>query len=549
VNNFTFRFVQTADWGTATTEGFYVDDINLTYIIDNDSATLYKEYNDVSSDMTLNNITEVDVTVQVKSYNPTGSVSAGNARPDLEVSLWNGTNYVDGQLLYLNETYTGNTLNATVINFTTRFTDYAALKNWASNLSIRDIAIRGVYFDTESGYNDEINWTGVYIALSNASTVTDANGAYSFIITAPSSGGNYSVNAKASYSGSVGTNTTSLIVAGDDLVYPTFSNYWDNNATLGGSGIGLFNVTVNNTNGTVWLVINNTNITAINVSGNVYNASYYFSFNGTYSYAWHALGSGGWHNHNVSDTRSYVVNPNTPPSIVYVQPITAVDPLEYSLRTIPVNFTVNDVDGSSTINISSAKAVVSQSSVSRQSTAGACSGISVNTTAVNISCNVSMQYYDIPGVWSINLSISDNSASYVENTSTTFTYNILYAINLNTNSLDFGSLNVGDVNRTAGTLVLNNTGNFNYTLVQLKAYNLINGTYLINVSNFRINITNVSTGAYLINNTYVNVTGAMLSRCTDSGCGNQSMYMYVDVPLGTAAKKFTSSSSWVLSLS
>jgi len=56
---------------------------------------------------------------------------------------------------------------------------------------------------------------------------------------------------KASYSGSVGTNTTSLIVAGDDLVYPTFSNYWDNNATLGGSGIGLFNVTVNNTNGTV----------------------------------------------------------------------------------------------------------------------------------------------------------------------------------------------------------------------------------------------------------------------------------------------------------
>jgi hypothetical protein len=115
--------------------------------------------------------------------------------------------------------------------------------------------------------------------------------------------------------------------------------------------------------------------------------------------------------------------------------------------------------------------------------------------------------------------------------------------------LDFGALNVGDVNKTTGALILNNTGNFNYTLVQLKAYNLVNGTSLINVSNFRINITNSSIGTALINNTFINVTGAMLPRSTDSTTGNQSMYIYVDIPIGTAAKKFMPSSSWTLSLS
>ncbi|MBU0958098.1 MAG: hypothetical protein KKF56_04805, partial [Nanoarchaeota archaeon] len=51
-----------------------------------------------------------------------------------------------------------------------------------------------------------------------------------------------------------------------DNLYPTFSNYWDDNATLNNSGVGGFNVTLTNTNGTVIFEINNTNITAINLS-------------------------------------------------------------------------------------------------------------------------------------------------------------------------------------------------------------------------------------------------------------------------------------------
>jgi len=269
--------------------------------------------------------------------------------------------------------------------------------------------------------------------------------------------------------------------------------------------------------------------------------------NGTYTYQVFASDIAG--NSSQTEMRYITIGSpaNTPPTIAYVQPITAVDPLESSSRIIFINFTVNDVDGNSTINISSAKVVVNNSGLFRNTTQ--CSGVAINATAQNISCNLSLQYYDSAGTWNINVSIKDNSDAYTQNVSTSFTYNILYAISLNNNLFDFGALNAGDMNKSVGMLQLNNTGNFNYTLIQLKAYNLVNGTDWINVSNFRINITNVSTGVSLINNTYINVTGATLSRSTDSSLGNQSMYLYVDIPIGTAAKKYNPLSDWIFSLS
>ncbi|MBM3234392.1 DUF2341 domain-containing protein [Candidatus Pacearchaeota archaeon] len=93
-----------------------------------------------------------------------------------------------------------------------------------------------------------------------------------------------------------------------DTSYPIFSNYYDNNASLVGSGTGLFNVTIENTNGTVLLEINNQNYTATNLTSNVYNASYAFTSAGTYSYKWHSWGNGTSNLYNASETRSYTVN-------------------------------------------------------------------------------------------------------------------------------------------------------------------------------------------------------------------------------------------------
>lgn len=108
-------------------------------------------------------------------------------------------------------------------------------------------------------------------------------------------------------------------VADSDTTYPTFSGYVDNNATLIGSGIGLFNVTLANTNGTVFLSVNNTNITATNLTTNVYNASYNFSSSGTYSYYWGSWGNGTSHLYNVSTTQSYTVNASVVADTTYPQ--------------------------------------------------------------------------------------------------------------------------------------------------------------------------------------------------------------------------------------
>jgi len=93
-----------------------------------------------------------------------------------------------------------------------------------------------------------------------------------------------------------------------DTEYPVFSNYWDNNATLTDSGTGLFNVTLLSTNGTVLLEIDGNNITATNLTADVYNASHTFTSSGNYAYRWHSWGNGTSANYNVSDERSYSVN-------------------------------------------------------------------------------------------------------------------------------------------------------------------------------------------------------------------------------------------------
>src|SRR3989338_10384025 len=93
-----------------------------------------------------------------------------------------------------------------------------------------------------------------------------------------------------------------------DNEYPLFSNYWDNNGSLLNSGMAYFNVTLQSTNGTVFLGINGTNYTAFNATTNVYNVSVNFTNSGVYNYYWGAWGNGTGKNYNVSALRYYTVN-------------------------------------------------------------------------------------------------------------------------------------------------------------------------------------------------------------------------------------------------
>ncbi len=146
----------------------------------------------------------------------------------------------------------------------------------------------------------KFNSTQWYLYVNQSQNVTTrlANGTYTYQTFATDTSGNLNSTAQET------------IIAGEtgDPNYPIFSNYSDNNGTLNNSGTGLFNITILNTNGTVFLEINGTNITATNFTNNNYNTSYSFTANGTYSYKWHSWGNGSSRNYNVSETRNYTVN-------------------------------------------------------------------------------------------------------------------------------------------------------------------------------------------------------------------------------------------------
>jgi len=143
---------------------------------------------------------------------------------------------------------------------------------------------------------DTDKWS-LYINQSLNATDGLDDGNYTYFASAKDNTGNLNM-----------TDVRSFTVEAEDTEYPLFSNYWDNNATLTCSGTGHFNVTITSTNATVFLEINNTNITASNVTATVFNASAVFTLNGTYTYKWHSWGNGTDENYNVSAERSYTVN-------------------------------------------------------------------------------------------------------------------------------------------------------------------------------------------------------------------------------------------------
>ncbi len=203
------------------------------------------------------------------------------------------------------------------------------------------------------------------------------------------------------------SSTRSYVVNDVDSVYPSFSNYSDNNATLNNTGVGWFNVTVLNTNGTVLLEINNENITATNLSANVYNASYSFTTNGTYNYVWHSFGNGSLNNYNLSSTQSYVVNylDVVPPQVNITYPSTGMT-FSYSTNSTNLNVTTDEnsscfysLDAGSTNNSMSGNNI----GTVHNATVSVSSG---NSYTANVYCNDTANNWNLTESVSFNVDIS-----------------------------------------------------------------------------------------------------------------------------------------------
>jgi len=307
-------------------------------------------------------------------------------------------------------------------------------------------------------------------------------------------------------------------------------------------GIGAYNLSVFVWNSTGSLVFNATAL--LNATYNLTNWSYTLPYNDTFH--WSCLGFNNNSLYNLSAEGNYTLIPLRSPIITYVQPVAALNPVESATLIAAFNFTAASTAGNTTFNASKTKVIVNMSGIYR--TSSGCYALTINATAVNMSCNVSMNYYDVSGVWSVNISLNDNLGNYVENLSSTFTYNELQAVALSANALSFGPAASSLENVSTTPLIINNTGNVNFSTISLTAFDLANGTYFIGSGNFSANISNNSVGNVMKNNSVVNVTGAYLTRNNDTYISNETIYIFVDVPSAMPALKYNSISGWIVSL-
>ena len=107
-----------------------------------------------------------------------------------------------------------------------------------------------------------------------------------------------------------------------DQVYPIFYDYEHNSGTLINSGIAKFNISINNTNGTAFLHIDDYIIQASNIS-NKFNVSVYLrrapAPNAPFKYYWTAYGNGFNNNSIDSGYIDYSIA-NIPPYVAWISP-------------------------------------------------------------------------------------------------------------------------------------------------------------------------------------------------------------------------------------
>jgi len=136
-------------------------------------------------------------------------------------------------------------------------------------------------------------------------TMAEFNSTYFYNITTVSDGSytvRYSCNDTA---GNINSSESFGFVV--DSVHPVFSGYHDNSGIETGQ-TALFNVSVQNTNGTVLLEVNGANYTATNLTSDVYNVSVPGLAIGDYTYYWHSYGNGTLNNFNSSSSLSFSIS-------------------------------------------------------------------------------------------------------------------------------------------------------------------------------------------------------------------------------------------------
>ncbi len=239
-----------------------------------------------------------------------------------------------------------------------------------------------------------------------------------------------------------------------------------------------------------------------------------------------------------------------------------------------IQFNVTDADGVGNINNAGVGVNVTFNGLKVSNNTGNCATSDPSSTTRSFSCILAFGYFqNSSAIWEINLSAADSTGAKAHNDSKNYgaasggpaarnlTINSLSAFTLQTPSL-VSSSNLGDSNAQL-LVVVNNTGNFDFTILNVTPFNLnasLTDIFALE-GNFSINATSstgVGFGSALFNATPRNITGsdelsAPLPHKITAGeadkLSNRTLYIYIDIPLNkglSSGVTYNNSRPWEL---
>ncbi|VVB78603.1 Uncharacterised protein [uncultured archaeon] len=263
---------------------------SITTLLNGNNANLVITYpQKINASYNGNNQTALSININGTLVNAAQNYSWGAGIWFVNYSIASNQNY-SGNETYLNLTINPATgiINGSINGTDTNFTTINGSFN--KNILINTINLSG-----DSNGKIYLNGTVINSGLLPLSNLTNLSIGYYNITFVYDGNQNYTSDSKVLW-----------VNISLDTAYPIFSNFVDNTGTLTGSGTATFGVTVQNTNGTVLLQINNANYSATNTTSEDYTALVSMS-TGDYNYNWVAFGNGGNNNLNSSITRIYSV--------------------------------------------------------------------------------------------------------------------------------------------------------------------------------------------------------------------------------------------------
>jgi len=247
----------------------------------------------------------------------------------------------------------------------------------------------------------------------------------------------------------------------------------------------------------------------------------------------------------------YLKMANQNPYITWVNQSAQMDPVDSNSVIVQLYFNVTDPDGYADLNPGTANMTLNDSEFNV--TATSCSSVQNASNWGLYNCSFTMKYWYNATDWQINASISDDTV-YTANSTESFTYNELSAMQLPSTIVNFTGVSIGDVNESAPTnpFIINNTGNDDFNLVNmsgsdLKGQNVT--TQTIGVANISINWTGNTGGLQPMNNTNQTLTGLTLPH-GEPPTSNRSINFYITIPSdsGLTVQNYNATRKWTITV-